>query len=56
MYIRGCQKFLRYLRAIRLAETANRADPGQLQFWFEPSEILKLRSSNTPETVAFNMP
>ena len=29
-------------------ETANRAESGQLQFWFEPSEILNLRSSNTP--------
>ena len=32
-------------------ETANRAEPGQLQFWSEPSEILNLRSSNTPETL-----
>ena len=39
-----------------LAETANRADSGQLQFWSEPSEILKMRSSNTPETVAFTIP
>ena len=38
------------------AETANRADSGQLQFWSEPSEISKLRSSNTPETVAFTIP
>ena len=29
---------------------------GQLQFWSEPSEILNLRSSNTQETVAFNIP
>ena len=29
-------------------ETANRTETGQLQFW---SEILILRSSNTPETV-----
>ena len=29
---------------------------GQLQFWSEPSEILNFRSSNTPETVAFNIP
>ena len=28
----------------------------QLQFWSEPSEILKSRSSNTPETVAFDKP
>ena len=32
------------------------AESGQLQFWSEPSEILNLRSSNTPETVAFNIP
>ena len=37
-------------------ETANRAESGQLQFWSEPSEILNLRSSNTPETVVFNIP
>ena len=36
-------------------ETANRADSGQLQFWSKPSEILNLTSSNTPETVAFNI-
>ena len=38
------------------SETANRADSGQLQFWSEPSEILNVRSSNTPETVAFTIP
>ena len=38
------------------AETATRAETGQLQFWPKPSEILNLRSSNTPETVAFNIP
>ena len=27
-----------------------------VQFWSEPSEILKLRFSNTPETVDFNIP
>ena len=37
-------------------ETANRAESGQLQFWSKPSEILNLRSSNTPETVAFTIP
>ena len=37
-------------------ETAHRADLGQLQFWSEPSEILDLRFSNTPETVAFTIP
>jgi hypothetical protein len=36
---------------LRTTEAANRAEPGQLQFWSEPSEILNLRSSNTPETV-----
>ena len=39
-----------------LAETANRAEAGKLQFWSEPSEILNLRSSNTPETVDFTPP
>ena len=29
---------------------------GQLQFWFEPSEILNIRSWNTPETLAFTIP
>ena len=38
------------------AETASWADSGQLQFWSEPSEILNLRSPNTHETVAFNIP
>ena len=38
------------------AETASWAESGQLQFWSQPSEILNLRSSNTPETVAFNIP
>ena len=41
---------------LSLAETASWADSGQLQFWSEPSEILNLRSSNTPKTVAFNIP
>ena len=36
-----------------LAETANRADSGQLQFWSEPSEILNVKSSSTPKPVAF---
>ena len=39
-----------------IAETTNRAESGQLQFWSEPSEILNLRSSNTPKTVAFTIP
>ena len=42
--------------SIWYTETATRADSGQLQFWSEPSEILNLRSQNTPETVAFNIP
>ena len=37
--------------AVSAAETANRAEPGKLQFWSWPSEIFNLRSSNTPETV-----
>ena len=37
-------------------ETAHRADSEQLQFWSEPSEILNVRSSSTPETVAFTIP
>ena len=39
-----------------LAETANWADSGQLQFWSEPTEILNIRSSSTPENVAFTIP
>ena len=31
-------------------------DPGKHQFGYEPSEILNLRSSTTPETVAFTPP
>ena len=34
----------------------DRADSGQLQFWSEPFEILNVRSSGTPETVAFTIP
>ena len=37
-------------------ETANCAESGKHQFWSEPSEILNLRSSTTPETVAFTLP
>ena len=40
---------------VQIAETANRAESGQLQFWSEPSEILKVRSSNIPENVAFTI-
>ena len=39
----------------KITETANRAESGQLKFWSESSEILNLRSSNTPETVAFTI-
>ena len=34
----------------------NWAESGKDQFWSEPSEILNLRSSTTPETVAFTPP
>jgi hypothetical protein len=37
-------------------DTANWAVSGKHQFWSEPSEILNLRSSTTPETVAFMPP
>ena len=40
----------------KIAETANRADSGQLIFWSEPSEIFNVRSSSTPETVDFTHP
>ena len=43
-------------RAWGCPESAMLAVSGQLQFWSEPSEILNLRSSNTPETVAFTIP
>ena len=45
-----------YLRTFSLAETANRAETGKLQFWSQPSEILNLKSSNTPETIDFTPP
>ena len=35
---------------------ANWAETGKLQFCLRPSEILNLRSSNTPETVDFTPP
>ena len=41
---------------ILTVETANWADLGNHQFWFEPSEILHGRSSSTPEPVAFTIP
>ena len=34
----------------------SRAEPGQVQFWSDPSEIFNLRSWNTPETVDFTIP
>ena len=46
----------RFCEGYSLVETASWADSGQLQFWCEPSEILNLRSSYTPETVAFTIP
>ena len=39
-----------------LAETANRADSGQHQFWSEPPEILNVRTSSTLETTAITIP
>ena len=42
--------------ALSLAETANWAESGKHQFGSEPSEILNLGSSTTPETVAFTPP
>ena len=45
-----------YKQSLSLAETAKRAELGKLQFWSESSEILNLRSSNTPETVDFTPP
>ena len=51
------QSWLCPVGCLSLTETANRAaEPGQLQFLSEPSEILNLRSSNTPETVALTQP
>ena len=41
---------------LSLADPANRADSGQLQFWSEPSEILDVRFSSTVETVALTIP
>ena len=38
------------------AQSANWAESGNHQFGSEPSEILNLRSSTTPETVAFTPP
>ena len=65
-YNRVCHIFLdfnvsRYIEGYSFwgvweTETANRAKLGQLQFWSEPSEILNLRSSITPKTVALNIP
>ena len=41
---------------LSLAETANWAESGKHKFWSESSEILNLKSSTTPETVAFTPP
>ena len=57
-------QFLEYLRTLSLKFQKTRtkievvlALPCWLsQFWSEPSEILNLRSSNTPKTVAFTIP
>ena len=43
LYIRGCHTF-----ATKIYWLIQFLEPGQLQFWSEPSEILNLRSSNTP--------
>ena len=62
IYSEKATKFLRNLHlfltgsCLSLAETANKAEAGKLQFWSESSEILNLRSSNTPETVDFTPP
>ena len=45
-----------FVGCLSLAETANGADSGQLQFQSEPSEILNLRSPNTQKPIAFNIP
>ena len=39
----------RILQEIILKIMILRADSGQLQFWSEPSKILNVRSSSTPE-------
>ena len=44
-----------YKQSLILAETANMAEAGKLQFWSELS-VLNLRSSNIPETVDFTPP
>ena len=41
---------------LSLAETANWAESGNHKFVSKPSEILNLRSSTTPDTVAFTPP
>ena len=42
------------LLAVSTGQTG--ADSGQLQFWSEPSKILNVRSSSTPEHVVFTIP
>jgi hypothetical protein len=36
--------FISPVGCLSSAETANRAEPGKLQFWSEPSEILNSKS------------
>ena len=52
----GCDQNLCFPDSAQLAETANWVESGKHQFGSEPSEILNLRSSTTPETVAFMPP
>ena len=40
---------------LSLAETAIKAESGHFQFRSEPSEILNVKSSNTPKTVDFTI-
>ena len=53
--VSGVFEDLKFKISEGLTETANRADSGQLQFWSEPSEILNVRSSSTPEPVVFTI-
>ena len=50
------KNFLYQVGCLSLAETTNWAESGKHQFGSEPYEILNLRSSTTPETVAFTPP
>ena len=49
--VSGVFEDLKFTEGYKQTETANRADTGKLQFWSQPSEILKLKSSNTNETL-----